>query len=57
MEDVKESLSDNDIEFNQWKDWNADCCRELLMRWGTRDDYQIGFLLTETDCIFVSFNG
>jgi len=27
MEDVKKSLSDNDIDFSQLQDWNADRCR------------------------------
>jgi hypothetical protein len=31
MEDVKKSLSDNDIDFNQPKDRNVNCCRVLLV--------------------------
>jgi len=29
MEDVKRALSENDIHFNQLKDWNAGRCRDL----------------------------
>ena len=29
MKDVKEALSDNNIDFNQLKDWNADRCLDL----------------------------
>jgi len=29
IEDVKKVLHDNDIDFNQLKDWYTDRCREL----------------------------
>ena len=32
MEDVKKALNDNDIDFNQLKEWNADSYRELSVR-------------------------
>jgi len=50
MKDAKKALSDNGIDFNQLKSWNAGRCLELSVWWWKRDGYKIGLLVEGTNC-------
>ena len=55
MKDVKEALSDKNIDFNKLKDLNADRCGQLSLGWWKRDGYEIGLLVEGTNCTVVCF--
>jgi hypothetical protein len=57
MRDMKKALRDNNMEFNQLKDWNPKRCQGLLLGWWTRDEYGIGLLVEGTQCSVVWFHG